>query len=60
MNQDIIIYSEPLPWKTVIDRISQPNWSVIIVYSDWTTEVKKKSDLKNTLLQAKIRWINKK
>lgn len=47
--------------KTVIDRISQPNWSVIIVYSDWTTKVDiRKSSLKNTLIQAKKWGIKKK
>lgn len=46
--------------KTVIDRISQPNWSVVIVYSDWTTTIEKKTDLKNTLTQVKKWGIKKK
>lgn len=47
--------------KTVIDRISQPNWSVIIVYSDWTTKLQvKNTDVKITLIQAKKWGIKKK
>jgi len=46
--------------KTVIDRISQPNWSVIIVYSDWTTEPEKKVDLNRILIETKKRGIKKK
>ena len=47
--------------KRVIDRISQPNWSVVIVYSDWTTKVDiRKSSLKNTLIQVKKWGIKKK
>lgn len=46
--------------KTVIDKISQPNWSVVIVYSDWTTETKKKSDLEKVLIDAKKWGIKKK
>lgn len=46
--------------KTVIDKISQPNWSVVIVYSDWTTEVKKKSDLQKVLIDSKKWGIKKK
>lgn len=46
--------------KKVIDKISQPNWSILIVYSDWTTEVKSKKDLQKVLIEAKKWGIKKK